>query len=30
MTDEPVLDLRAERLSVDDFVKLTNQITAKR
>lgn len=30
MADEPVLDLRAERLSVDDFVKLTNQITAKR
>jgi 16S rRNA (adenine1518-N6/adenine1519-N6)-dimethyltransferase len=30
MTDEPLLDLRAERLSVDDFVKLTNQISAYR
>jgi 16S rRNA (adenine1518-N6/adenine1519-N6)-dimethyltransferase len=30
MTSEPMLDLRAERLSVDDFVKLTNQITANR
>ena len=30
MTDEPLLDLRAERLTVDDFIKLTNQITARR
>jgi 16S rRNA (adenine1518-N6/adenine1519-N6)-dimethyltransferase len=30
MTDEPLLDLRAERLSVDDFVKLTNMIIANR
>lgn len=30
MTGEPMLDLRAERLSVDDFVKLTNQITLNR
>lgn len=30
MTDEPLLDLRAERLSVDDFVRLTNLITASR
>lgn len=30
MTDEPALDLRAERLSVDDFVNLTNKITANR
>jgi 16S rRNA (adenine1518-N6/adenine1519-N6)-dimethyltransferase len=30
MTGEPMLDLRAERLSVDDFVKLTNQITVNR
>jgi len=30
MTEEKMLDLRAERLSVDDFVKLTNQITANR
>ncbi len=30
MTDEPMLDLRAERLTVDDFVKLTNNITANR
>ncbi|WP_295799633.1 16S rRNA (adenine(1518)-N(6)/adenine(1519)-N(6))-dimethyltransferase RsmA [Mucilaginibacter sp.] len=30
MTAEPMLDLRAERLSVNDFVKLTNQITANR
>jgi 16S rRNA (adenine1518-N6/adenine1519-N6)-dimethyltransferase len=28
MTDEPALDLRAERLSVADFVNLTNKITA--
>ncbi|MEJ6980658.1 16S rRNA (adenine(1518)-N(6)/adenine(1519)-N(6))-dimethyltransferase RsmA [Pedobacter sp. P351] len=27
MTDEPMLDLRAERLSVDDFVALTNRIS---
>jgi len=26
MTDEPMLDLRAERLSVDDFVNLTNKV----
>jgi len=30
MADEPLLDLRAERLSVDDFVKLTNLITLSR
>jgi len=30
LTDEPVLDLRAERLSVEDFVKLTNQVSATR
>ncbi|HEY4194746.1 MAG TPA: 16S rRNA (adenine(1518)-N(6)/adenine(1519)-N(6))-dimethyltransferase RsmA [Mucilaginibacter sp.] len=30
MTDEPMLDLRAERLSVADFVNLTNKITANR
>ena len=30
MTDEPLLDLRAERLSVDDFVKLTNMIETNR
>jgi 16S rRNA (adenine1518-N6/adenine1519-N6)-dimethyltransferase len=30
MTEEPLLDLRAERLSVDDFVRLTNQISANR
>ena len=30
MTDEPMLDLRAERLSVDDFVALTNKIVAAR
>jgi len=30
MTDEPMLDLRAERLSVSDFVKLTNQIVSNR
>ncbi len=28
MADEPMLDLRAERLTVNDFVKLTNQIKA--
>lgn len=30
MPDEPMLDLRAERLSVADFVELTNKITAAR
>ncbi|WP_426669492.1 16S rRNA (adenine(1518)-N(6)/adenine(1519)-N(6))-dimethyltransferase RsmA [Mucilaginibacter sp. McL0603] len=30
LTGEPMLDLRAERLSVDDFVNLTNKITANR
>jgi len=30
MTNDPLLDLRAERLSVDDFVKLTKQIAANR
>jgi len=30
MTEEPLLDLRAERLSVADFVNLTKQITANR
>jgi 16S rRNA (adenine1518-N6/adenine1519-N6)-dimethyltransferase len=30
MTNEPALDLRAERLSVADFVNLTNKITANR
>ena len=30
MTDDATLDLRAERLSVDDFVELTNRITANR
>jgi len=30
MTNEPLLDLRAERLSVADFVHLTNQITVYR
>jgi 16S rRNA (adenine1518-N6/adenine1519-N6)-dimethyltransferase len=30
MTDDPLLDLRAERLSVDDFVRLTNEIMANR
>jgi 16S rRNA (adenine1518-N6/adenine1519-N6)-dimethyltransferase len=30
MTNEPVLDLRAERLSVEDFVNLTNKISANR
>jgi 16S rRNA (adenine1518-N6/adenine1519-N6)-dimethyltransferase len=30
MTDEPLLDLRAERLSVEDFIKLTNLIAANR
>ncbi|HEY0057050.1 MAG TPA: 16S rRNA (adenine(1518)-N(6)/adenine(1519)-N(6))-dimethyltransferase RsmA [Pedobacter sp.] len=28
MGSEPMLDLRAERLSVEDFVKLTNQISS--
>src|SRR5476651_1884830 len=30
MTEEPMLDLRAERLSVGDFVNLTKQITDNR
>jgi 16S rRNA (adenine1518-N6/adenine1519-N6)-dimethyltransferase len=30
MTEEPILDLRAERLTVEDFVKITNQITLNR
>jgi 16S rRNA (adenine1518-N6/adenine1519-N6)-dimethyltransferase len=30
MTGEPLLDLRAERLGVDDFVRLTNEITTNR
>jgi len=30
MTDEPMLDLRAERLTVGDFVKLTNKIVESR
>jgi len=30
MTDNVMLDLRAERLTVDDFVKLTNEIAANR
>jgi 16S rRNA (adenine1518-N6/adenine1519-N6)-dimethyltransferase len=30
MTDEPMLDLRAERLSVADFVELTKKIMANR
>src|SRR3954470_24865748 len=30
MTNEPLLDLRAERLSVEDFIRLTNLITANR
>ncbi len=30
MGNEPMLDLRAERLSVDDFVKLTNSISASK
>lgn len=30
MTDEPMLDLRAERLSVADFMSLTNKITENR
>jgi 16S rRNA (adenine1518-N6/adenine1519-N6)-dimethyltransferase len=30
MAGEPLLDLRAERLSVDDFVKITKQITVNR
>jgi 16S rRNA (adenine1518-N6/adenine1519-N6)-dimethyltransferase len=28
MGDEPMLDLRAERLTVNDFVKLTNMISS--
>jgi 16S rRNA (adenine1518-N6/adenine1519-N6)-dimethyltransferase len=30
MTEEPLLDLRAERLTVGDFVKITQQIMANR
>jgi 16S rRNA (adenine1518-N6/adenine1519-N6)-dimethyltransferase len=30
MAEEPLLDLRAERLTVEDFVRLTNLITASR
>jgi 16S rRNA (adenine1518-N6/adenine1519-N6)-dimethyltransferase len=30
MTGEAMLDLRAERLSVEDFVKLTNEVSASR
>lgn len=30
MADNATLDLRAERLSVDDFVKLTNEVAASR
>lgn len=30
ITDDPLLDLRAERLSVADFVKLTNMISGQR
>jgi 16S rRNA (adenine1518-N6/adenine1519-N6)-dimethyltransferase len=30
MTDEPLLDLRAERLTVADFVKITQQVMAGR
>lgn len=30
LAGEAMLDLRAERLSVDDFVKLTNQVSASR
>jgi len=30
MGDEPLLDLRAERLGVEDFTRLTNQIAANR
>ncbi len=30
MTDDPTFDLRAERLSVDDFVKMTNLINTSR
>jgi len=30
MADEPMLDLRAERLTVNDFVNLTNKIAANR
>ena len=30
MTDDPMFDLRAERLSVDDFVKMTNLINTSR
>jgi len=30
ITEDPLLDLRAERLSVADFVKLTNMVSEKR
>jgi 16S rRNA (adenine1518-N6/adenine1519-N6)-dimethyltransferase len=30
MTDDPMFDLRAERLSVEDFVKMTNLIVSSR
>jgi 16S rRNA (adenine1518-N6/adenine1519-N6)-dimethyltransferase len=30
ITDDPLLDLRAERLSVNDFVKLTNMVSRER
>jgi hypothetical protein len=30
MAGETMLDLRAERLSVEDFVKLTNLVSASR
>jgi 16S rRNA (adenine1518-N6/adenine1519-N6)-dimethyltransferase len=30
MTDNPTLDLRAERLNVEDFVRLTNEVMAAR
>ena len=30
MTDDPMFDLRAERLSVEDFVKMTNLIGSSR
>ena len=30
LKDEPMLELRAERLSVADFVKLTNLISASK
>jgi 16S rRNA (adenine1518-N6/adenine1519-N6)-dimethyltransferase len=30
MTDDPLLDLRAERLTVDDFVRITKQVAENR